>query len=44
MRVPIKMNFYPLSHQLGIGVGLEVEVDLKEQVDVGRESYKKMNL
>ena len=37
MRGPIRMNFYPLSHQLGIGV--EVEVDLEEQVTVGRGSY-----
>ena len=39
-RDPIRMNFYPLSHQLGVGV----EVELEEQVIVGRESCKMMNL
>ena len=42
MRGHIKMNFYPLSHQLGVGV--EVEVDLEERVTVDRESCRRMNL
>ena len=44
MRGPIRMNFYPLSHQLGVGVEVEVDIDLEEQVTVDRESYRRMNL
>ena len=44
MRGPFRTSFYPLSHQLGIGVEVEVEVDLVEQVIVDREIYRKMNL
>ena len=40
----IWMNLYPLSHQLGIWIEVEVEVDLKEQVTIGREICRRMNL
>ena len=41
MRNPTKMSFYPLSRQLGVGV--EVEVDLEEQVILGRESFRRIS-
>ena len=45
MRGPIRMNFYPYSHQLGVGVEVEVEIDLEEQqVAIGSESYKMINM
>ena len=41
---PFRMSFYPLSRQLGVGVEVELEVDLEEQVVVDREIYRTMNL
>ena len=40
MRNPTRTSFYPLSRQLGVGV--EVEVNLEEQVAVGRESFRRI--
>ena len=37
------MSFYPQSRQLGVGVEVELEVDLVLQVIVGREVYETMN-
>ena len=42
MRGSFRMSFYPLSHQLDVEV--KVEVDLKEQVVVDGEIYRKMDL
>ena len=39
-----RTSFYPQSHQLGIGVEVELEVDLVLQVIVDRGIYKIMNL
>ena len=44
MRGPFRTSFCPLSRQLGIGVEVELKVDLEEQVIVDREIYRKMNL
>ena len=41
---PFRTSFCPLSCQLGVGVEVELEVDLEEQVVVDREIYMKMNL
>ena len=41
MRNPPKMSFYPLSHQLGIRVKVELEVELEEQVVVDRGSIRR---
>ena len=40
---PIRMNFHPLSSQLGVSVEVEVDV-VERQVAVGRESCRRMNL
>ena len=44
MRDPFRMSFYPQSRQLGVGVEVELEVDLEEQVVVDREIYKKTKM
>ena len=40
---PFWDEFLPLSRQLGVGVEVELEVDLVLQVVVDREVYKTMN-
>ena len=44
MRGPFRTSFYPQSRQLGIGVEVELEVELVGQVVVDRGIYKTMNL
>ena len=39
----LKMSFYPQSPQLGVGVEVELKVDLMLQVVVDREVYETMN-
>ena len=36
-------EFYPQSRQLGVGVEVELEVDLVLQVVIGREIYETIN-
>ena len=43
MSCPSRMSFYPQSRQLGVGVEVELEVDLVLQVVVDREVYETMN-
>ena len=43
MSCPFRTSFYPQSCQLGIGVEVELEVDLVLQVVVDREVYETMN-
>ena len=43
MSCPSRMSFYPQSHQLGVGVEVELEVTLVLQVVVDREVYETMN-
>ena len=43
MSCPFKTSFYPQSRQLGIGVEVELEVDLVLQVVIDREVYETMN-
>ena len=44
MRDPFRMSFYLHSRQLGVGVEVELEVELVGQVVVDGGIYKKMNL
>ena len=43
MSCPSRTSFYPQSHQLGVGVEVELEVDLVLEVVVGREIYETIN-
>ena len=43
MSCPSRMSFYTQSHQLGVGVEVELVVDLVLQVVVDREVYETMN-
>ena len=43
MSCPSRTSFYPQSRQLGVGVEVELEVDLVLQVVVDREVYETMN-
>ena len=43
MKGPFRTSFYPHSRQLGVGVEVELEVDLVLQVVVDKEVYETMN-
>ena len=43
MSCPFRASLYPQSHQLGVRVVVELEVELVEQVVVGRVIYETIN-